>query len=117
MNIDGNDDVWIGLAAFQPPRLGVVLLAGANPQGHPPGTKPGDLIHRFQIGSIQPLTDVNVDAAGNVWAANNWNNVRAVLSSDPPSAISTQGGGSGLTIIYGVAAPVKPPRMGKVRTY
>jgi hypothetical protein len=26
-------------------------------------------------------------------------------------------GGAGITVIYGVAAPVKPPRMGKVRTY
>ena len=115
VNIDGNDDVWIGLASFRPSSRGVVLLAGANPQGHPPGTKPGDLIHLFQIGSIQQLTDVAVDAAGNVWAANNWNNLEAVFGSNPPSAISTQGGGSGLTIIYGVAGPVQPPRMGKVR--
>ncbi len=115
VNIDGHDDVWIGLASFRPSSRGVVLLAGANPQGHPPGTKPGDLIHLFQIGSIQQLTDVAVDAAGNVWAANNWNNLEAVFGSNPPSAISTQGGGSGLTIIYGVAGPVQPPRMGKVR--
>ena len=115
VNIDGNDDVWIGLAAFQPSRRGVVLLAGANPQGHPEGTKPGDLIHFFQIGSIQILTDVAIDAAGNLWAANNFNNLDAVFSPNPAIATSTQGGGSGLTIIYGVAGPVQPPRMGKVR--
>ncbi len=115
VNIDGNDDVWIGLAAFRQPSRGVVLLAGANPQGHPPETKPGDLIHFFQIGSIQLLTDVAVDAAGNVWAANNWDNLEAVFRPNPFNATSTQGGGSGLTIIYGVAGPVQPPRMGKVR--
>ena len=115
VNIDGNDDVWIGLATPTPARRGVVLLAGANPEGHPEGTKPGDLIHLFQIGSLQILTDVAVDAAGNVWAANNWNNLDAALSPNPANATSTQGGGSGLTIIYGVAGPVQPPRMGKVR--
>ena len=56
-----------------------------------------------------------IDPAGNLWAANNWNNLDAVFSPNPPSATSTQGGGSGLTIIYGVAGPVQPPRMGKVR--
>jgi hypothetical protein len=50
-----------------------------------------------------------------VWAANNWDNPKAVITPDPPSGISTKGGGSGLTVIYGVAAPVQSPRMGKVR--
>jgi hypothetical protein len=61
------------------------------------------------------LTDVSIDPAGNVWAANNWNDPVAATSPDPPSRISTWGGGSGLTVIYGVASPVQPPRMGKVR--
>ena len=60
------------------------------------------------------LTDVSIDPAGNVWAANNWNNLERRLRPNPPTAISTWGGGSGFTVIYGVAAPVKPPRMGKV---
>jgi hypothetical protein len=38
------------------------------------------------------ITDVSIDPAGNVRAANNWNSV-----------------------IYGGAAPVKAPRMGQVR--
>ena len=115
LNIDGNDDVWIG--NLGPHNNGVVLMAGADAKGHPPGTKPGDVIHVFRSGSIQLLTDVNIDPAGNVWAANNWNDPQAAAEPDPPSRISTWGGGSGLTVIYGVAAPVKPPRMGKVRTY
>jgi hypothetical protein len=113
VNIDGNNDVWIGNAG--PRARSVVLLAGANPRGHPPGTKPGDLIHVFKSGSIQILTDVAIDPAGNVWAANNWNSPEAAALPNPPTAISTWGGGSGLTVIYGVAAPVQPPRMGKVR--
>lgn len=115
LNIDGNDDVWIG--NLGPLNNGVVLMAGADPKGHPAGTKPGDVLHVFRSGSIQLLTDVSIDPAGNVWAANNWNDPRAAAEPNPPSRISTWGGGSGLTVIYGVAAPVKPPRMGKVQGY
>jgi len=115
VNIDGNDDVWIG--NLSPRKRAVVYLAGADTKGHPAGTKTGDVIHVFQSGSIQMLTDVNIDPAGDVWAANNWNDAQAATSGDPFRPTSTWGGGSGLTILYGVAAPVKPPRMGKVRTY
>jgi hypothetical protein len=113
LNLDGNDDVWIG--NIGPRNFGVVFMAGADPKGHPAGTKPGDVLHVFRSGSIQMLTDVAIDPAGNVWAANNWNDPRAAAEPDPPSRISTWGGGSGLTVIYGVASPVQPPRMGKVR--
>ncbi len=115
LNVDGNDDVWIG--NFGPRNFGVVLMAGAEPKGHAPGTKAGNVLHVFRSGSIQMLTDVSIDPAGNVWAANNWNDPRAAVEPDPENRTSTWGGGSGLTVIYGVAAPVKPPRMGKVRTY
>jgi hypothetical protein len=113
LNLDGNDDVWIG--NISPRARSVVLMAGANPEGHPAGTKPGDVIHVFKRGSLQMLTDVAIDPAGNVWAANNWNDPIAAVRPNPPTAISTWGGGSGFTVIYGVAAPVQPPRMGKVR--
>jgi uncharacterized protein (TIGR03000 family) len=113
LNVDGNDDVWIG--SVSPRGRSVTLMAGANSQGHPAGTKPGDVIHVFKGGSIQIITDVAIDPAGNVWAANNWNNPEAVVRPDPPTPISTWGGGSGFTVIYGVAAPVQPPRIGKVR--
>jgi len=115
LNLDGNDDVWIG--NISPRNPGVVFMAGADPKGHPAGTKAGDVIHVFTSGSIQLLTDVNIDPAGNVWAANNWNDPLAAVEPNPPSRISTWAGGSGLTVIYGVAAPVKPPRMGKVQGY
>jgi hypothetical protein len=115
LNIDGNDDVWV--ANLSPRTRAVVLLAGDDTKGHPAGTKTGDLIHKFQSGSIQMLTDVSIDPAGNVWAANNWNLPEAATGDPPVNATSTWGGGSGFTVIYGVAAPVKPPRMGKVRTY
>ena len=111
LNIDGNDDVWVGNFKSR----SVVLMAGDNTKGHPAGTKTGDVIHVFQSGSIQMLTDVSIDPAGNVWAANNWNLPEAAVAEPPAYPTSTWGGGSGFTVIYGVAAPVKPPRMGKVR--
>jgi hypothetical protein len=113
VNIDGNDDVWIGLLKSR----GVALMAGDGTKGHPAGTKTGDVIHVFTGGSIQMLTDVAIDPAGNVWAANNWNVPEAAAAENPSYPTSTWGGGSGFTVIYGVAAPVKPPRMGLVRTY
>ena len=113
LNIDGNDDVWVGNFKGR----SVVLMAGAEPKGHPADTKPGDVIHAFTGGSIQMLTDVSIDPAGNVSAANNWN-VPDGAAGDPPAyPTSTWGGGSGFTVIYGVAAPVKPPRMGVVQRY
>lgn len=112
LNLDGNDDVWIGNFWGR----GVVLMAGDNTKGHLAGTKTGDAIHVFTGGSIQMLTDVSIDSAGNVWAANNWNNLNAAAAEDPFRPTSTWGGGSGITVIYGVA-PVKPPRMGQVRAY
>ncbi len=113
LNVDGDDNIWIG--NFSPRDHGVVLMAGADAKDLPAGTKPGDVIHEFKSGCIQLLTDVSIDPAGNVWAANNWNYPPAAVEKNPASATSTWGGGSGITVIYGVAAPVQPPRMGKVR--
>ena len=52
-------------------------------QGHPAGTKTGDVIHVFQGGSIQMITDTSIDAAGDVWAANNWNYPQEPLKRTP----------------------------------
>lgn len=111
LNLDGNDDVWVGNFWGR----GVVLMAGDNTKGHPAGTKTGDAIHVFKGGSIQMLTDVSIDPAGNVWAANNWNDLNGAAAPDPLRPTSTWGGGSGITVIYGVASPVQTPRMGMVR--
>lgn len=91
-------------------------MAGAEPKGHAAGTKPGDLLHEFRGGSIRMITEVNIDLAGDVWAANHWNDMDAVLADKPGWAASTKGG-LGFTVTYGVASPVQPPRMGKVRGY
>jgi hypothetical protein len=111
VSIDGNDDVWVANILGR----SVVLMAGDKTKGHPPEIKTGDAIHVFQSGSIQILTDVAVDPAGNVWAANNWNLIEAVIAKDPARPTSTWGGGSGITVIYGVAAPVTTPLLGQLR--
>ena len=113
LNVDGNDDVWVGNMWGR----SVTLLAGDGTKGHSAGAKTGDVIHTFQSGSIQMITDVAIDPAGNVWAANNWNSLEAAAGENPSRPTSTWGGGSGFTVIYGVAAPVKPPRIGKVQGY
>jgi hypothetical protein len=88
LNIDGAGNVWIGNCLGR----GVVLMAGAEPKAHPANVKTGDAIRVFRCGSIQCLTD-------------------------PAYPISTWGGGTGFNVIYGVAAPVRPPHMGEVRKY
>ena len=83
-NIDGNDDVWAG--NIGPVNNGVVLMAGVETKGHPAGTKTGDVLHVFRSGSIQLLTDMSIDAAGDVWAANNWNLSSAAMADRPTPA-------------------------------
>jgi hypothetical protein len=89
-------------------------MAGADPKAQA-GAKTGDLIHMFQSGGIQMVTDIGIDPAGDVWVANNWNVVDAVVAKHPPGPISTKGGDQGVAVIYGVAAPVKTPLSGQVR--
>lgn len=111
VSIDGADDVWFGNFWGR----GVGLMAGVDPEHHATGTKTGDVIHIFQSGAIQMITDVGIDPAGNVWGANNWNDLDSVVAKDPAEPISTKGGGQGVVVIYGVAAPVRTPLIGKVR--
>ena len=89
LSIDGNDDVWVGNFWGR----GVVLMAGDDTKGHPAGTKTGDVIHQFQSGSIQMITDVAIDPAGNVWAANNW---KASKRSSPTTRSVAPRPGAGL---------------------
>ncbi|MDG2015173.1 MAG: hypothetical protein P8J33_16830, partial [Pirellulaceae bacterium] len=61
------------------------------------------------------VTDVVSDPAGNAWIANNWNDTDVLDTPDPNRTDSTKGGGSGIVVIYGVAAPTKTPVMGHAR--
>lgn len=112
VSVDGNDDVWV--ANFM--GRGVSFLAGAAPSGRTEAFNTGDVIHTIHSGSIQMLTDVVVDQAGNLWCANNWNVPQTVMQAKPDPAFSTWGGGSGVLVIYGIARPVQTPLIGPVST-
>ena len=53
-------------------------------ESHATGTKTGDVIHVFQSGAIQMITDVGMDPAGNVAAANKRN--QALMRRSPTPA-------------------------------
>lgn len=110
ISVDGNDDVWVANFFGR----GVSLMAGAAPSGRTAGFNTGDVIHTIQSGSIQMLTDVVVDQAGNIWCANNWNVPETVMEAKPDPTLSTWGGGSGVLVIYGIAKPVQTPVIGPV---
>lgn len=110
ISVDGNDDVWV--AHFM--GRGVSLMAGSNPTGRTESFETGDVVHTIHSGSIQMLTDVVVDQAGNIWCANNWNDPGTVMQAKPNPAYSTWGGGSGVLVIYGIAKPAETPLVGPV---
>lgn len=110
ISVDGNDDVWV--ANFM--GRGVSFMAGASASERTESFNTGDVIHTIHSGSIQMLTDVIVDQAGNLWCANNWNLPQTVMQAKPDPAFSTWGGGSGLLVIYGIAKPVQVPLVGPV---
>ena len=113
INIDGNDDVWVASS----PVKQLVYMAGSDTKGHPAGTKPGDILHVFSNGTLQILTDISIDPAGNVWAADNWDDASIATGLNHDPSRLTLGGGNGVTVLYGAAPPVKPPRMGPVKRY
>ena len=112
ISIDGNDTLWISNFYGQ----GLVHMCGSDVTRCPEGMKTGDIIHVYQSGLIERPTDSVVDAAGNVWTANNWDNIKALNNSVSPGRISTMGGGQGVVITYGIAKPVRNPLLGPVRT-
>jgi len=113
--IDGNDQVWA--SNFGAPQI--THLCGARPETCPPGMKTGDPISPpggYVGGGMQPLTDIGIDPAGNVWVANNWGRPDSCYAKGG-EAVSTQCGGDGLTVFYGMAKPVRAPQIGPARPY
>lgn len=111
--IDGNDHVWISTLVG----TNLVELCGVRTETCPPGMKTGDPISPksgYVGGGMQWLTDVAVDPAGNVWVADNWQDDQSCFGLQPEAA-STQCGGNGLTVFYGMAKPVRAPQIGPAR--
>ena len=114
--IDGNDHVWVAVFGGK----ALVELCGSRPETCPPGYQTGQPISPSEQGyvgaGLQHITDVAIDSAGNVWAANNWDDAEVCASAspqDPPAeAESTLCGGNGLVVFFGMAKPVATPLVG-----
>lgn len=111
VTVDGSDNVWV--SNFQ--GESVAYMCGADKTKCPAGLQTGDIIHNYTSSVSTMLTDAGIDSAGNVWTANNWNVGATVVSDNPDRKLSTNGGGNGIVVFYGLATPVKTPLMGQVR--
>jgi len=112
VSIDGNDTVFIGNFLG----TGFVHMCGTNEKLCPDGKKTGEMIHYYRSGILQESTDTMIDDAGNVWMANNWDVIPALLDDNPDRRTATRGGGTGMVVIYGIGTPVTNPLIGQVRT-
>jgi len=113
--VDGNDNVWIANSTGR----SVVQLCGVRTENCPPGLKTGDPIspRGGYVGGLMIITDVEIDPAGNVWVANNWNRPDEGFKEVPDEALSTRFGGDGAVVFFGLAKPVRTPLIGPVETW
>jgi DNA-binding beta-propeller fold protein YncE len=86
--IDGNDNVWVANSTGR----SITHLCGVRPETCPPGFKTGDAISPpgGYIGGVQIITDVDIDPAGNLWIANNWDRPDEGFKEVPDEALSTR---------------------------
>ena len=112
ISVDGKDNVFAGNFLG----TGFVHICGTKTTYCPEGKSTGDPIHYYQSGVLQESTDTMVDDAGNVWMANNWDVIPALVDNNPDRRTSTRGGGTGMVVIYGIASPVLNPLIGQIRT-
>jgi hypothetical protein len=113
--IDGNDQVWSSNFAG----ASITRLCGVRTETCPPGMKTGDPISPpggYVGGGMEPLTDIAIDPAGNVWVADNWQRPQSCFAPYASEARSTRCGGNGLTVFYGMAKPVRAPQIGPAQS-
>jgi len=114
--IDGNDQVWSSNFGGR----SITHLCGVRTETCPPGAKTGDPISPsggYVGGGMSYLTDIGIDPAGNVWVADNWETPDACWNPNFNESKSTQCGGNGLTVFYGMAKPVRAPLIGPAKPY
>ena len=112
VSVDGDDTVFIGNFLG----TGFIHMCGTNEKLCPDGKKTGELIHYYRSGVLQESTDTMIDDAGNVWMANNWDVIPALVDDNPDRRTATRGGGTGMVVIYGIGKPVINPLIGQVRS-
>lgn len=61
-------------------------------------------------------TDLAIGPAGDVWVMNNWQDVDDCFPG-APEAVSTQCGGDGVVVFFGMAKPVRAPQIGPARPF
>jgi hypothetical protein len=113
--VDGNDNIWI--SNFAMPSSPIVQLCGVRTENCPPGFRTGDQISPpggYVAGGLQMQTDIAVGPAGDVWAMNNWDILDSCFSAIP-DWYSTRCGGQGVTILFGMAKPVRAPQIGPAK--
>jgi hypothetical protein len=94
------------------------MLCGVRTVTCSRGSKTGDAITPVTgyIGGLQIITDLDIDPAGNMWVANNWQlPEEAGFQESPPEAVSTRFGGNGAVVFFGIAKPVRTPMIGPVQ--
>ena len=109
--VDGNDNIWVSNFIGE----SVSEFCGVQTDKCQPGMKTGDAMSPpggFVGGGMSMLTDIDIDPAGDVWAVDNWVDKGDQCFVKPPEATSTQCGGNGLTVFYGMAKPVRVPQIG-----
>ncbi|PTO54272.1 hypothetical protein CWN94_10700 [Vibrio splendidus] len=111
VSIDGGDNVFVGDFLG----TGFIQMCGENVSNCPAGVTTGEQVHSYKSGIMQETTDTMIDDAGNVWVANNWNVIPALLDKNPDRRTATMGGGNGMVVVYGIAQPVQNPLIGQVR--
>ncbi|MEJ2084776.1 MAG: hypothetical protein P8Y44_03750 [Acidobacteriota bacterium] len=112
--VDGDDNIWVANSTGR----SVGQLCGVRTENCPPGMKTGDRISPpgGYLGGLQILTDIDIDPAGNIWLANNWDlPVDVGFKETPPEALSTRFAGNGTVVFFGVAKPVRTPLIGPVQ--
>ena len=112
VSIDGNDTVFVGNFLG----TGFIHMCGTDEKLCPDGKKTGDIIHYYRSGILTESTDTVIDDAGNVWMANNWDVIPALVDENPDRRTATRGGGTGIVVIYGIGKPVTNPLIGQVRS-
>jgi hypothetical protein len=115
--VAGDDTVWISNFAGAVGRI--AHLCGAKTENCPPGFKTGDQISPpggYVGGGLQMQTDLAISPTGDVWVIDNWQTI-ASCYGDPVEALSTNCGGQGITIFFGMAKPVRSPQIGPTRPF
>jgi len=115
--VAGDDTVWISNFAGAVGRI--AHLCGAKTENCPPGFKTGDQISPpggYVGGGLQMQTDLAISPTGDVWVIDNWQTI-ASCYGDPVESLSTNCGGQGITIFFGMAKPVRAPQIGPAKSF